>query len=156
MDIKILKYQSKYSNDLVDIFYDSVHSIDPLFYSQEEKSAWARHPKDYSKWGLKFEESQPLIALYEKSPIGFIELLDTGYIDCFYIKPEYQKIGVGNLLYSASLEKAKSLQLTQLKVNASLVAKKFFLKKDFSVIRKNEVLRDNQRLINFSMEKFLD
>lgn len=155
MKINIQKYQSKYSNNLVDIFYESVQAIDSVVYSEEEKSVWAKEPKKYSQWSIKFKESQPLIAFHQQNPIGFVELIETGYIDCFYIQPNYQNKGVGNLLYSALLEKALSLQIKRLSVDASLVAKKFFLKKGFVVLRENEVLRENQKLVNFSMEKIL-
>ncbi|WP_231517059.1 GNAT family N-acetyltransferase [Marinobacterium lacunae] len=86
---------------------------------------------------------------------GFIELDTDGHIDCTYTHPDFQRMGVASTLYEYLLEEASTRKIKRLYVEASLIAKPFFERRGFSVVRKNEVQRNGVTLVNFSMEKHL-
>lgn len=43
----ILTYSEKWSEEIADVFYQSVHAIDSSVYTPEQKEAWAPSPLDF-------------------------------------------------------------------------------------------------------------
>lgn len=157
-EIELRAYQD--GDDVVaiaDLFFESIHAIDDAIYSPEQKAAWAPKPPKYDYWATHVKPSKTLLAFNEDRLVGFMELeinaLDrTGYIDCFYVHPEFQGQGIGKALYGATLSRAQQHQLTTLYVDASLVARPVFERQGFQVTKQNEVIRKGVSLTNFSME----
>ena len=153
MDIQT--YSSERAREIADLFHQSVHAIDPSVYSPELKEAWAPTPVNYERWSERLNEKKPFIAVIENRVAGFIELDADGHIDCTYTHPHFQGKGVASTLYEHVLEEAKFRNIKRLYVEASLIAKPFFERRGFSVVKKNEVQRSGVSLVNFSMEKKL-
>jgi putative acetyltransferase len=76
-------------------------------------------------------------------------------IGCFYCHKNYQRCAVGKQLYQAIEAKAIELELKLLFVEASITAKPFFERMEFSVVKEQEVTRRGETFINYAMEKFL-
>jgi len=153
MDIQI--YTEEWAKEIADLFYQSVHAIDPSVYTPKQKEAWAPTPVDYERWFERLSTKKPFVAIIENHVAGFIELDADGHIDCTYTHPDFQGIGVASSLYEYLLSEAKEEGIKRLYVEASLIAKPFFEHRGFSVVKKNEVQRNGASLINFSMEKYL-
>ncbi|MDN3556844.1 GNAT family N-acetyltransferase [Halomonas maura] len=153
MDIQA--YSADKAMEIADLFYKSVHAIDPLVYTPKQKETWAPTPVDYERWAERLNVKQPFIALIETSVVGFIELDADGHIDCTYTHPDFQGRGVASSLYERLLAEARAKSIKCLYVEASLVAKPFFEHRGFSVVKRNEVKRNGVSLVNFSMEKYL-
>lgn len=153
--MNINNYSDEWAGDIADLFYASVHAIDPAVYTQAQKDAWAPAPVDYERWSARLAEKQPFVALMEGRVAGFIELDPDGHIDCLYTHPDYQGRGVASSLYEYLLAEAKQAGITRLYVEASLVARPFFEHRGFAVIKENRVYRNGVALVNFSMEKQL-
>lgn len=153
--MKILEYDSAYAAILACLFHDSVHVISLEMYSQEQVNAWAPTPPDLAFWEKRFQRTQPFIGFINQSAAGFIELTDNGYIDCLYVHPDFQRRGEGSALYAHIEEKARFAGVSSLTVDASKVAKSFFLNRDFQQKRMNTVHRNGVTLVNFHMVKIL-
>lgn len=153
--MEIQNYSEERARDIADLFYQSVHAIDPLVYTAEQKDAWAPTPVDYKRWSERLNKKKPFIAIMEGRVAGFIELDADGHIDCTYTHPDYQGIGVASTLYAHLLAEARRRNIKRLFVEASLIAKPFFENRGFSVVEKNEVQRHGVHLVNFSMEMCL-
>lgn len=153
MDIQA--YSEERAREIADLFYQSVHAIDPSTYTAEQKEAWAPTPVDYERWSERLDTKKPFIAIIGSRVAGFIELDADGHIDCTYTHPDYQGTGVASSLYEHLLAEARRRNIKRLYVEASLIAKPFFENRGFSVVKKNEVQRNGVSLINFSMEKYL-
>ena len=153
--IKIKDYSSDKARDIADLFYQSVHAIDSLLYSSAQKAAWAPAPVDYEMWLERLNIKKPFVALIEGCVAGFIELDADGHIDCTYTHPDFQGRGVASALYEHLLARAKANNMERLYVEASLIAKPFFERRGFSVIKENEVKRNKISLVNFTMERLL-
>lgn len=152
--MNIQTYSKEWAREIADLFYLSVHTIDPSVYTPEQKEAWAPTP-DYDRWSERLTRKKPFVAIIENHIAGFIELDIDGHIDCTYTHPDFQGIGVASSLYEYLLVKAKETGIKSLYVEASLIAKPFFEHRGFSVVKKNEVQRNGVPLVNFSMEKHL-
>ena len=152
MDIQT--YSEKWAQEIADVFFQSVHAIDPSVYTPEQKEAWAPSPLDDEHWFKRLSIKKPFVAIIDNHIAGFIEL-DEDHIGCTYTHPNFQGKGVASTLYNYLLLKAEEAGVERLYVEASLIAKPFFLHRGFSVVQKNEVQRNGVSLINFSMEKNL-
>ncbi|SHE32408.1 Acetyltransferase, GNAT family [Vibrio gazogenes DSM 21264] len=153
--MKIQTYSPKWAREIADLFYQSVHAIDPSVYTPEQKEAWAPTPINYQLWAERLSHKQPFVAIIDNRIAGFIELDSDGHIDCTYTHPDFQGIGVAASLYEHLLAKATEAGIERLYVEASLIAKPFFECRGFTVVKNNEVQRNDASLINFSMEKHL-
>ena len=158
MRIQIKNYQSNYYKALADIFYLSVHRVDPQIYNQAQQHAWAKQPIDYNFWKKRFEKTQPYCAFIKQQCVGFIELEENGHIDCTYIHPDYQRQGVATQLYQhietiAVRNHCGSTKHNQTLCRSILDSKPLFKKLGFKTLNRNQIKRNEEVLINFSMEK---
>lgn len=151
LDKKIIEYSSGWAKETTDIFYQSVHSIDSSIYSEEQKKAWAPLPIDYGKWQKRLELKKPTLLLINEQIAGFIELEPNGHIDCTYVSPYFQKIGVASTLLEYVIKLAKNSGIDHLYVEASIIAKPLFEKFGFVIENENKVIRKKVLLVNYSM-----
>jgi len=148
-------YTPDRSAEIADLFHQSVHAIDPALYTPEQQEAWAPTPPDYARWSERLALKRPSLAIVEGRLAGFIELDADGHIDCLYTHPAFQGMGVASALYAYLETEARSRQLSRLYVEASRVARPFFERRGFNLIRANEVQRGGTKLTNYRMEKTL-
>lgn len=150
---EIIEYSEEYAQQVTDLFYDAVYSISPAFYSLRQKQAWAPYPINYKWWKARLATKKPFLMLFNQAVVGFIELESDGHIDCLYVNPLYQKQGVAKRLLQYVLRVAKENALTQLNVEASIVAKSLFERFNFVVETENSINRNGVLLTNYSMRK---
>ena len=153
--MEIIHYLPQYAHEIADLFHDSVHAIAFPQYTQEEIEAWAPIPPDYKKWAVRLNEKKPYLAVLNSKVVGFIELESDGHIDCLYTHKDFQRCGVARSLYLYLEKEAKKQGIKRLYVEASYLAKSFFEKENFKLVKKNTVARDGVKLTNFTMEKDL-
>lgn len=149
MNIYIVNYKESFAKDIAELFFNTIHKTCNKDYTKEQLNAWANPKIDYSSWEKRLRESTPYLILDTKKLIGFCEFNDD-YIDCFYIHNEYQ--GIGKTLLNYVLELAKKSKVEKLRVDASITAKPFFENFGFIESKKNSVKKNNQILINYSLE----
>ncbi len=154
--MQIRNYTPEYTEEIVKLFYSSVHAIDSKIYSNKQKQAWTPIPPDYDQWRLRLARNKTYLAIINHKVAGFVVLELNGYIDCIYTHPEHEGKGVACLLYSNVGIFAKARNMEGLSIKASIVAKPFFERRGFVVQHKNRVEKSGQNLTNFSMEKQLD
>lgn len=153
--MKIIEYSSNRAREIADLFYMSVHAIDSSIYSEEQKNAWATSPIDYVAWEKRLDLKGPYLLLINDQVAGFIELESDGHIDCAYVSPMFQRKGVATALLKHVICIAKKLDVEQLYVEASIIAKPLFEKFGFLMKHENKVVRNNIVLVNYTMCKCL-
>ena len=151
----IRDYQPTDAAILTDIFYQTIHEVAISHYSEAEVNAWAPLPIDYPHWQQRLDGRPPFVAEIDGQIVGFITLADTGYIDWTYTHKDFQGQGIASALYRHLEAEARARQIPTLTVAASLIARPFFEKQGFVVLKENRVERRGQWLTNFSMEKSL-
>ena len=154
-NIRVQTYSSDYARAVADLFHAAVHAIDPALYDAAQKAVWAPTPPDYEYWSRRLEHKRPWLAFIDGRVAGFIELDADGYIDCTYVHPDFQHRGVATALYRRLESEALAQGIERLYVDASLVARPFFVHCGFKVIKENRVIRKGVSLANFTMEKRL-
>ena len=137
-------------DEIAELFYETVHSVNAKDYTEEELFAWAGGQIDKKAWTASFLEHNTFVAEEDGTITGFIDIAADGYVDRLYIHRDFQKKGTA----SALLEKAEnSVSAGSFYTHASLTAMPFFLKKGYKVIKEQRVLRKGIYLRNFIMEK---
>lgn len=150
-NMKIIGYNQSYTKQILTLFTNTIHKTCNKDYTKEQLNAWANPNIDYNSWEKRLDKTKPYLAVIDNTLVGFTEFYDD-YIDCFYVHHEYQGQGVGKALVNHILEIASENGIKKLRVDASITAKAFFESFGFVQTSKNEVKRDNQVLINYSLE----
>ena len=151
--MKIFEYNPKYSIQVTDLFYDTIHVISSADYTQEEIDIWAPTPINYEKWAQRLLKKQPLLVFSNNELVGFGELEIDGRIDCFYVHKQYQRKGVGRFLMENIENKAKKKGIKKLHAKVSITAKPFFSAMGFISLKPNLAIKGKFMLKNYLMEK---
>lgn len=149
--IKIKPYNNKHYKTIANLFTDTIHKTCSKDYTKEQLDAWASLDIDYEFWKERLNKTKPYLAFDGECLVGFGELEDD-YINCFYVRSDYQGFGVGKTLLSFLIQKARDSGIEKLRVDASITAKIFFKKFGFIEIKENQVKRNGIILTNFSMQ----
>ena len=150
-------FSEQYTSEIIYIYQEAVHNISSDLYTCAQKRAWAPIPADHAKWTKRLTQTRPSLCFSQGKLAGFAEFkpdLDTksGYIDCFYVHPDYQRQGVGDCLLSHIMQQADTHLLALITVDASAAAKAFFVKHGFICQQKQFPVRNNIQLYNYNMQ----
>lgn len=140
---------------IAQLFHDTIHAINSRDYSPNQLAAWAPDDIYFHDW-VAFCSNRITLVVDDRGTIcGFANLELNGHIDCFYCHKDYQRRGVGALLYQTVEQQALGLGCDRLFTEASITAKPFFQRLGFTVIQQQTVLRRGEAFINYQMEKFI-
>ncbi|MEH2179954.1 GNAT family N-acetyltransferase [Nostoc sp.] len=153
--MKLRIYEIADTEEIMKLFYDTIHEVNIHDYTQEQVAAWAPANMDIEVWIKSLGSKFTYVAEEQDKIIGFGELEANGHINRFYCHKDFQRKGVGKKILEQIELKANSLGVDKLFTEASITAKPFFESQGFIVIKKQEVERIGQKLINFVMEKYL-
>ena len=151
--MKIRNYEIGDTQEIVKLFYDTVHQINIRNYTKAQVEAWAPADIDIEIWIKSLSSKLTFVAEEGDIIAGFGELEINGHIDRFYCHKYFQRKGVGTQILECLEAKAKDLGINKIFTEASITAKPFFESQKFIVIKKQEVERRGEKLLNFAMEK---
>ncbi|AFY62452.1 GNAT family N-acetyltransferase [Synechococcus sp. PCC 6312] len=148
---------------IAQLFHDTIHRINAQDYCPAQIQAWAPDDLHFCDWAsrcgarITFVAIDPVpgLAMASDKIIGFGELESSGHIGCFYGHWQYQRRGVGRLLYQALENEAITRGLESLRVEASITARPFFERMGFSLIEPQQVFCRGQWLLTNRMLKCL-
>ncbi|MEH1832311.1 MAG: GNAT family N-acetyltransferase [Nostoc sp.] len=146
-------YEIADTEEIMKLFYDTVHEVNIHDYTEEQVDAWAPANMDIDVWIKDLGSKFTYVAEEQGKIIGFGELEANGHIDRFYCHQDFQRKGIGKKILEQLELKAKVLKIEKLFTEASITAKPFFENQNFIVVKQQEVERRDQKLINFVMEK---
>lgn len=149
------EYRATDKRSIVNLFYETVHAVNAKDYTKKQLDVWAPDDIDADEWCKPFEADYTCIAEIGNTLVGFANVDDTGYFDRLYVHKEHQGTGVGKILADEIENRARKNGMTKIKVDASITAKPFFIKRGYTATKQNTMVRNNQTLINFSMMKLL-
>ena len=153
--MRVRTYEIGDTKQIVKLFYDTVHEVNIRDYTKAQVDAWAPANIDLETWTKSLNSKYTFVAEEADKILGFGELEASGHIDCFYCHKDFQRQGVGRIILGKIDAKARSLGIKKLYTEASITAKTFFESQGFMVVKKQEVERRGQKLINFAMEKLI-
>ena len=147
----IREYRSSDLREIVELFYDTVHTVNATDYTPEQLNAWADGRVDLAEWGRSLMEHITLVAEDGGRIAGFGDIDPSGYLDRLYVHKDYQRRGVATALCDA-LEGAVNAE--RIVTHASITAKPFFEERGYAVAWEQQELRHGVPLTNYRMEKW--
>ncbi len=154
MEIQIRRASPEDFDELGDVMFDAVHAPDSL-YSKAQQEAWVPVPRRGDAWVQRLNDQAVFLAEDTVRVVGFVSLMNDGYIDFAYVKPAYQGCGIFRRLYCRLESLALSKNIQRLWVHVSLNAEAAFRAVGFTVQGKEKVKIETQWLERFEMEKQL-
>ena len=146
----IREYKPTDCEDLVKLFYHTVHTINAKDYSQEQLKVWATDKIDLEVWNKSLSEHFTVVAVENNIIVGFGDIDNSGYLDRLYVHKDYQRRGVATIICD-KLEQA--VKVNKIITHASITAKPFVEQRGFKVVKEHQVVRNRIALTNYVMEK---
>ena len=145
----IRKYKPSDCPELIDLFYNTVHTVNSKDYTKEQLDAWATGKADREKWNRSLLEHYSFVAVEDEVIVGFGDMDKTGYIDRLFVHKDHQGKGIA----TAICNKLEQMAPGNIITHASITAKPFFEKRGYKVVNEQRVKRQGIFLTNYIMEK---
>jgi putative acetyltransferase len=141
---------------LADVYHRAVREGAARHYDAAQRAAWSPAPPSSEDWRRRLVEAQTIVAEQADRLLGFMTLdPQTGWIDFAYVVPEAMGQGVAETLYAVLEGRARAAGLVRLETEASLLAERFFIRRGWRVVVRQDVERHGVRLPNAVMAKSL-
>ncbi len=146
----IRQYTPKDCEDIVKLFYHTVHTINAKDYSQEQLNVWATDKIDLEVWNKSLSEHYTVVAVENNIIVGFGDIDKSGYLDRLFVHGDYQRRGIATAICN---ELERAVKVDKIITHASITAKPFFEQRGFNVVKEQQVLRKGIALTNYVMAK---
>lgn len=155
--MKIRNYDAEDAIHLARLYRRSVMALGPRDYSSRQVEAWASlGPEPERIHQLSTDGRTRLVAVDEVDrPIAFADLERDGHIDLLYCSPDMAGKGIVSVLYDELERIARARGVNRLYSEASEAARRFFLKKGFTVTAMRQFEISGVDIHNYAMEKIL-
>lgn len=145
----VRKYRSEDCEELLRLFYGTVHAVNARDYTKEQLDAWATGKEDAARWDASLRAHYALVAEESGKIVGFGDIDKTGYLDRLYVHKDFQGRGIASALCDRLEKRAEGKIVT----HASVTAKPFFERRGYRAVREQRVERNGVFLTNYVMEK---
>lgn len=152
MKMIIRSYVSADCEEIAELFYQTVHTVNAKDYTDEQLNAWASGRVNLAEWDKSFSEHITVVAVENDAIVGFGDIDKSGYLDRLYVHKDFQSQGIATALCD-KLE--RSISAEKIFTHASVTAKGFFEHRGYKVVREQQVIRNGIYLTNFIMEKYI-
>lgn len=149
----IRKYEPTDCEEMIRLFYDTVHSVNAKDYSKEQLDVWATGEIDREMWNQSFLEHDTVVAVDDEKIVGFGDIHHSGYLDRLFVHKDYQSKGIANAICNELENFAMENKALTISTHASITARGFFEKRGYKIIKEQQVERKGIKLTNFVMEK---
>ena len=148
-------YRSEECKEVIELFYNTVHSVNAKDYNKEQLDVWAPKNIDIFEWDKSLSKHYSVVIEEDSIIIGFGDFDINGYLDRLFVHKDYQGIGVATIIVSEIEKYARENRIDIITTYSSITAKPFFEKQGYRVIKEQVVKRQGEILVNFLMEKNL-
>ena len=157
VEVTIRTYERRDAAGVADVFYRSVREVALSDYTPEQVRAWVP-----GRWDAEREHRRSgdgrLVLVAADEPghvVAFIDLEPDGHIDRLFCAPEVAGRGVASRLYDAIETAARAQGIQRLFTEASELARRFFERKGFTVLERQDMILQGVPIHNYRMAKTL-
>ena len=157
MQVTIRDYERRDAAGVADVFYRSVREVARSDYTAEQVKAWIP-----GRWDAEREHQRSgdgrLVLVAEDGTghvVAFIDMEPDGHIDRLFCAPEAAGRGIASRLYEAIETAARARGIDRLFTEASELARRFFERKGFTVLERQDQTLRGVPIHNYRMAKFL-
>lgn len=151
----IRPFRKEDAAQIAQLFHDTLMQGDDINVTLLEQKARAPDDRKIYEWQKRCSQQITLVADSDGLITGFGELKELGYIDCICCHRDHKKQGVGTRLLQALEDKARQLHLNKLYVEVSAMARPFYKKMGFYLIKKQTIFIRGAETDKFMMGKWL-
>ncbi|RVU01660.1 GNAT family N-acetyltransferase [Mucilaginibacter limnophilus] len=141
------------SEEIRQLFYDTVTAINANDYNAEQVKAWSSGYDNVERWNKRITEQHFFVAGSNGTITGFASLTDDGYLDVFFVHKDHQRQGIAALLLNEIESCAHSIGVKQITSDVSITARPFFEKNGFAVVASQRVEFKDVMFDNYKMAK---
>ncbi|MEN3131874.1 GNAT family N-acetyltransferase [Bacillus albus] len=152
-DIIIRTFQKEDLDQVLQLFYETVHTVNAKDYNELQLQAWAPERLDREDWLQSLEKNISYVADHKGVIVGFGDYNDDRYIDRLFTHKDYQGKRVASYILQKLEKEAVNLGHREIYTEASITAKPFFESKDFICIKEQKKQHNGQIFINYVMKK---
>ena len=154
--VKLCKYHPDNCKYVQELFFNTVHSINSVDYTESQLDAWAPKDMDLHTWNDRLlRNNYAITAKLNDIIVGIGTADDTGYFDLLYVHRDYQRMGIATLIADDIEKYFSNKDIQVISTDASVTAKPFFEKRGYSVQKEQSVESRGQYLTNYKMKKKL-
>lgn len=153
--MKIRPYKTEDCEEMIKLFYETVHSVNARDYNESQLNVWAPEEIDVIEWDKSFSRQYTIVVEKNGIIIGFGNINNNGYFDKLFVHKDYQGQGIAKMIADELEKYAYKNKINIITVDASITARPFFEKRGYQIVRQQEVERKGQYLTNFMMKKTL-
>ena len=124
---------------LAELWHAAVHEGAAGAYDAEQRQAWMPHVLSADVMAERIAGQICIVGEDARGLAGFFTLTREGVIDLAYVRPDRMGDGLAGRIYERILEEAKALGLSELRVDASHLARRFFEKRGWRFVRTQTV-----------------
>ncbi len=150
--MEIRKYQEEDLEEIVQLFYETVRTINRRDYSQEQVEVWSNRCVHLRENGAFFERLYTIVAVEGKQIIGYGNIHKTGYLDHLFVHKDFQNQGVATAICDELEAHVKETGIEKIRVHASITAKPFFERRGYEVKKEQQVELAGVKLTNYVMD----
>jgi putative acetyltransferase len=154
-ECRILDYDESMLEEMMQLFYDTVHTVNARDYREEQLNGWAPKNPDKRFWVERLKKSVCKVAFINNQMVGFTELTDDGHVDTLYVHKDFQRRKIAAKLIEEIFQIAEIRNYQVLTTEASITAKPFFEAYGFRVTRIKKKLYNGKDFTNYKMTKEL-
>ncbi len=154
-ELTIRRFRDDDTVAAAELYFASVRQGTRGFYDEDQRQAWAPDVPNTTYWHRKLTSQTCFVAEAADRLLGFMTIDRKGHIDLAFVAPDAIGTGVAWRLYQAVEAEAGAKNLARLNVEASHLARRFFERQGWSVIREKSNTRRGVALTTFLMEKHL-
>lgn len=153
--MKTRLYKPEDLQEILQLFYDNVHTVCIQDYTKEQLDAWAPADPDVYRWETALNKNHTLVVENDKQIIAFADLGETGYLDRLYVHYDYLHQGIASLLVQKLEKYARTKGVLFMNTAASVTAQPFFERMGYVTLEEQIVERRGVRIRRYLMEKKL-
>ncbi len=154
--MKIRLYAKKDLKQIMDLYYDCVHTINANDYSEEELDALAPLHANAYQWESQLEKNHTLVCVNDQDEVvGFGNIGHTGFLDRLYVSNNYTRQGIATSLVSRMEDYARTKGVVRIDTISTISSLPFFEAMGYKNIEEQVNEIHGIRIIQYMMEKEL-
>ena len=153
--LQVRRYKRGEEPAIWNVYFSATRVSIARDYHQDLIQRWAPQNPDMNQWAERLAQKNPFVALVDDQLVGMAEIEPDGFIDYFYVHPNWQGRGIGKALLERLEAEARSLGISTIFADVSVTAKDFFAARGFVVVESKNNIILGHPAPNFRMEKHL-
>lgn len=152
-DMIIRTFHKEDLEQVLQLFYETVHTINAKDYNVLQLQAWAPERLDRESWLHSLEKNSSYVADHNGVIVGFGDYNENHYVDRLFTHKDHQGKRIASSILQKLEKEAVNLGHREIYTEASITAKPFFESKGFSCIKGQKKQHNGQIFINYVMKK---